>query len=565
LFSPISPTRALSHIATSLLSLVQTISFLPRASKGSFALLIFSICAILPLYHSNIAIHNGVGFFNVIGFHSEARHPVQILFQNAQGHASNLLARQATTMESAISEYQRRYRRDPPPGYEKWYEFAKSHHSLIIDDFDSIERSLAPFRKMTPGQLVRAMDEANDRMDPHIRRCSFKNGSYTGDCDYMGRNIDELLEPVRDGIPDVELLINLLDEPRLLLPSREPDEAQLTGEKQVSFFSKSFSPSWDTITAPCKEWGSHTIPPPKRSALDTYGLPFVQDVDSEKDICLHNDYEHLHGFLIAPASLRPTTEHVPLLSNAAPYPFSDILMPASFYTSDNEQYNETLDHTWDEKENKLYWYGSTTGSHQSDPNWKTHHRQRFAILGMHKDPSRNFSYLERNARGHWTPVISNSFNESLYNVSIGTVIQCDLTQCQNEKDFFNPPDPRPGPTEIYNARYVFDIDGNSYSGRYYRMLHSHSVPLKTTIFREWHDERLVPWLHYIPVSLSFEELPELMRFLATTEEGQRISFEIAQSGREWAEKVLRKVDTTIYLYRLFLELAWLQNENRVVG
>lgn len=97
------------------------------------------------------------------------------------------------------------------------------------------------------------------------------------------------------------------------------------------------------------------------------------------------------------------------------------------------------------------------------------------------------------------------------------------------------------------------------------MLASNSAVLKTTIFKEWHDERLVPWLHYIPVSLCLDELPELVRFLATTNEGREIGHRVAQEGKRWHTRGLREVDRGIYFYRLLIELAWLQNPKRVAG
>ncbi len=71
----------------------------------------------------------------------------------------------------------------------------------------------------------------------------------------------------------------------------------------------------------------------------------------------------------------------------------------------------------------------------------------------------------------------------------------------------------------FEYRYLIDIDGNAYANRFYRLLGSDSVPLKITIFKEWHDDRLIPWLHYIPVSQSMEEIPELTRFLISNRVG----------------------------------------------
>ncbi|KAJ5995859.1 hypothetical protein N7481_002836 [Penicillium waksmanii] len=38
-------------------------------------------------------------------------------------------------------------------------------------------------------------------------------------------------------------------------------------------------------------------------------------------------------------------------------------------------------------------------------------------------------------------------------------------------------------------------------------------------------------------------------------EGERLSAEIAEAGYTWSKQVPRKIDISIYLYRLFIELA----------
>ncbi|KAL8302618.1 hypothetical protein RB597_002805 [Gaeumannomyces tritici] len=87
------------------------------------------------------------------------------------------------------------------------------------------------------------------------------------------------------------------------------------------------------------------------------------------------------------------------------------------------------------------------------------------------------------------------------------------------------------------------------------MLASRGCPLKATAFREWHDDRLVPWLHYVPVSQSLEELPELVRFLAGTRGGGDVARATADAGRELYNRAVGPLHQSLYLYRLMLELA----------
>lgn len=85
---------------------------------------------------------------------------------------------------------------------------------------------------------------------------------------------------------------------------------------------------------------------------------------------------------------------------------------------------------------------------------------------------------------------------------------------------------------------------------------NHEVLFSSKLFfREWHDEHLVPWAHFIPVSLSMKELPAIMRYMTAHEQGKKRAQEIAEAGRDWHGKTLKKEDSTIYLFRLMLELA----------
>lgn len=55
-----------------------------------------------------------------------------------------------------------------------------------------------------------------------------------------------------------------------------------------------------------------------------------------------------------------------------------------------------------------------------------------------------------------------------------------------------------------------------------------------------------------------------MRYLAMTKKGGAVSRKIAEQGRRWQQKAFRKEDASVYLGRLFLEVARLLDETRAV-
>lgn len=65
------------------------------------------------------------------------------------------LAKQSKTLPEAIAEYKRRYGRDPPRGFDHWWEFAKENGFKLVDEFDAVVEDLAPFWKLTGEELRR--------------------------------------------------------------------------------------------------------------------------------------------------------------------------------------------------------------------------------------------------------------------------------------------------------------------------------------------------------------------------------------------------------------------------
>jgi len=129
--------------------------------------------------------------------------------------------------------------------------------------------------------------------------------------------------------------------------------------------------------------------------------------------------------------------------------------------------------------------------------------------------------------------------------------------------------------EQHHHKYLVDVDGNSFSGRYRDFVSSASLPIKATIFREWHDSRLFAWKHFVPLDNRFLDIYGIMEFFlgksipvdaenrnATIAERDLMAKKIALDGKDWAEKVLRKEDMQVYMYRLLLEYARVMDENR---
>ena len=80
-------------------------------------------------------------------------HPVPKLMADAETRYREKLSRQSKTLEDAVKEYERRYGRKPPRGFDDWWRFARSNSVLMIDEYDNIDEDLAPFWEITAEQL----------------------------------------------------------------------------------------------------------------------------------------------------------------------------------------------------------------------------------------------------------------------------------------------------------------------------------------------------------------------------------------------------------------------------
>ena len=78
----------------------------------------------------------------------------------------------------------------------------------------------------------------------------------------------------------------------------------------------------------------------------------------------------------------------------------------------------------------------------------------------------------------------------------GAPAQCDAETCKwlsENIDFA----PTQGLAESYQYKYMIDVDGNGWSGRFHRLMSTRSLVLKSTIFPEWYADRLQPWFQCV--------------------------------------------------------------------
>ncbi|KAJ5854511.1 hypothetical protein N7534_007054 [Penicillium rubens] len=517
-------------------------------------------------------------------------HPIRQLAAKADLEFHTMINKQSRTLSACCAEYERRYGRKPPLHFDKWFKAAQDRDFLLTDEFDSMMAAMEPLWGVAPSDIrARLENVISASQGEGMYRFTVSQGkqSFTNPQNWMGSIFNYWFSPeILQTLPDMTLAMNTMDEPKVVVPhdmlsyaldaAHAPRQGPVLPGKypglaqHVDFLDIGKQNTWDALSLSC---APDTVV--RDFSLEATRSPFLTDMGFlsnltlSKDVCQFPELHNIHAGLRHPASMRITHALVPIFSQAKASCFNDLLYPSPFYAEKlrSGEYEEKHDVDWEEKDNVVYWTGSNTGGYSTSENWRSLQRQRLALMTM--DESRPISLLNwtqqpGNRSSEWVSInstiaaISNSTR-----VRISAAIQCDDTACMEQKDELKiKSGDRDDITDGYQARYNLDIDGNGLSGRFYRLLMSKSAVLKQTLYQEWHDDWLIPWLHYIPISMDLRDFPEIVRYLTQESEGQDLGRKVAQSSYEWSRRVLRSEDMRLVWWRLMLEYGRLVNDDR---
>lgn len=140
-------------------------------------------------------------------------HPIDKLVYDAQMTFAELLSKESRTVGEAAKAYRKRRGRHPPPGFEKWYEFARSKNAIIVEDFfDRIYQDLQPFWGLDPAVIRK--ESWDFEMTINIR-----DGNATARSDFFWTKIWlKMIKTIDHLLPDMDIALNAMDEPRLVVP-----------------------------------------------------------------------------------------------------------------------------------------------------------------------------------------------------------------------------------------------------------------------------------------------------------------------------------------------------------
>lgn len=252
--------------------------------------------------------------------------------------------------------------------FDKWYYYATSRNSVIIDEFDQIQADLRPFWSLSPEELRERVWQITSDHWNEIAILQIRNGSVD-----MGPNSDPthrwmvegvklLIEAFVEHIPDMDLPLNLNDESRVAVPWEDmqvamakslptkPQNTTITSvwskhrasgwrsqaeqmDTYTRFTEKSWKNSFSSFAAPtCNPrslarrqpyWNARKL---CKKCIEPHSLDlFISNWSLSADICHQPDLSRLHGFFLSPAAFKVTNVLVPLFSQSKVPGFSDIM------------------------------------------------------------------------------------------------------------------------------------------------------------------------------------------------------------------------------------------------
>ncbi|KAH7929024.1 glycosyltransferase family 90 protein [Leucogyrophana mollusca] len=550
--------------------------------------------------------------------------------EDAEEKYKNLLAKQSKTLGAAVAEYRRRYKHDPPRGFDEWWTFAQENNVKLVDEYDLLMEDMAPFWNLTGEELRRRALQVGQLPSIDLVRINAGNiedvrieKAYK-DTERGHRSLGfrRLLEKFAHKLPDMDFPINAKAEGRVLVPWEHRNFPNLTLQDSSggieSMLGTNLSPDWKGQGSVWEAY-RRTCPPDSaaRRLYSSYRNPlsenakvlfgpvpsagddftFSPTLDDDFDFCQYPWAHYSQGHFFSDWRTIPVL--YPVFSPAKAKGFSDIKIPSHYYHGQNKRYTygwdsvnlepkevDDMEVPWEEKSEVIFWRGATTGGGSTpsgfSPSYQRHRFLRMASESnkanrtvVYADPPSSTNYVSA-----VVPVAK--LNSDIMDVAfVSAVGNYPGGEEALRKDHrFGDAVPL---GKHWAYKYLVDLDGMSYSGRFMAFMASDSAVVKATVYEEYFSDWLQPWLHYIPLSSSYAEIYNIHAYFSgasksTLEsanstashdtqksrsvEGDKQLRRIARAGKQWKKTVGRTVDMEAYVYRLCLEYARLWADDR---
>lgn len=557
------------------------------------------------------------------------RHPINDFIYRANIRQSRWM-QEATTSNSlpiAHKIYKERHDgQDPPPAFADWYELAKN--TAVIDRFDQIDRDLAPFKAIPPQKLRQRTSLVSQMPGVHV--IGIKDGNASRLPEVTGHDA-ELLDGLVASIskfskflPDMLFPVNLGITPRIL-PTWETANGQNRADLTpiVNLISKrsiegdgadknsEVKPAETPVPKPLpalpkspqtdqpsmislanyRQMQVEACPPGSRTRTSPHWnigefcadcvrrhskAQIMVNWERSMEYCAQPDLKYLHGMSLSSPHAEPIRDLLPLFGPSKSEPFQDILIPLPQPDDDKTDISWNFDRRYD----SMFWRGQTGNEYMSDQALRGNHKFRLLHMLGNRNPKDKISMIlpsanDPNAYRHEKVPIAEANLVVPTSVGMKDYTGCQGPNCELLRQTYPVVDESKD-QEPLEYRYILLLDqDNGPSPDLLRVLRSNSVPLISTLFRTWYSDRLIPWLHFVPIDTRYQGLHTTLTYFTGTHKKANINGRdtdmkgqtkdgawIAQQGSKWAKEALGEKDMEVYLFRLMLEWARLVDDKR---
>ena len=581
------------------------------------------VCGILVICTITASVSGGI--ITMLAGKTAKIHPLRTRIYQArtEQYRWERYAGLSQSLRVAVSEYKERHDRDPPPGFDKWYEYAKEKNSIVIDHFEQVSRDMEPFWSLSRKELLERIRESASM--PDTETIVVRSGEVTSNNKHpTTKQMEHVIRLFSKHLPDMEIPVNVKEQPRVLGPwdksvhygSRGANASQLSrlgisskvehdrDDKAAGRKPSHMSvPAWrfrhmisDTCS-PNSPLGR--FPYPYRHVRDFCSsctdpqskAQFLRHFPRSLDLCHQPDLLLLHDHHLAPPAEAPLPKLLPLFSRTKSDAFADIILPLDPYPTDPDLARAD-NKPFRAKQNRLYWRGYLPGTGpkpgfgQEDLLNKGHTKRLVHMVNNASDPS-------------WVPLLIPASNhivtgrfthERISTPQANAILPFDVKHLpanltgEVKKDNssllkeFGPGSPA---NSMLDSRYILvqDTVSGPPPARYLEtILDSNSAPFLATIFREWYTERLHPWVHFVPIDLRWQGIHATLAYFSGLKgeldiHGRgKVGIEvngrwddgewIAREGAKWMKRVARDEDKAIYTFRALLEWGRLLSKDR---
>ncbi|KAF9045185.1 hypothetical protein BJ165DRAFT_1347037 [Panaeolus papilionaceus] len=493
-------------------------------------------------------------------------HPIPHLMEDAELKYRKKIASQSKTIQEAVAEYQRRYRRPPPKGFDQWWAFAQANNVKMVDEYDGLIEDLKPFWEL-PGEEVRRRSMQAGEL-PSIDLVRVRDGVATvinvnpqfhdSEVSARAHGFRVMIEKFAHTLPDMDFPINAKAEGRVLVPWEHQRYPNLTVQDSSdgieSVLGGPFQPDWGNNGNVWEAWRRTCSPDsPARRIFASHRNPFStgsknfftkagtvvpgSDFSFDKTTSFNEDYcdmpyaHYSQGHFFS--DWRSIQVLYPVFSPAKAPGFMDIKIPSHYYYGSTKRYTygwdpvnlelkdtDSAEIPWEDKIDKIFWRGATTGGGSHPPGFAPQY-QRHRFLRMASDKSnttRVVTYADPpSSMTHWksAAVPVDRLNEEIMDAAFVKAVSDagypgGIDALQKVHRF--------GDTvplgRHWSYKYLIDMDGMSYSARFMAFLASDSVPIKSTVYEEFFSDWIQPWVHFIPLSSSYKEIYNIYSFFS---------------------------------------------------